>query len=85
MPPTNDVLSLLIAERDRLDQAIAVRQGDAGGPGRKRRDRPPGSKNMKTTVSPAAKKTRRMSPAARKAARLKDYWAQRREEKRGAA
>jgi hypothetical protein len=81
----NDVLSLLIAERDRLNQAIAVLQGDAAVPGRKRRGRPPGSKNKKTTVSKAAKKTRKISPAARKATsdRMKKYWAQRRKEKAG--
>ncbi len=36
-----DVLELLIAERDRLDQAIAVLQGP------RRRGRPPGSGNVR--------------------------------------
>ena len=81
MAPTNDdVLTLLIAQRDRLNQAIAVLQGGSAVPGRKRRGRPPGSKN-KTTAT--AKKRGKMSDAARKAtsARMKKYWAQRRKEK----
>ena len=83
LPTTTDVLKLLIAERDRLNQAIAVLQGDAVVPGRKRRGRPPGSKSKKTTVSKAPKKAHNMSLAARKetSARMKKYWAQRRKEK----
>ena len=86
-PITYDVLSLLIAERDRLNQAIAVLQGDASVPSRKRRGRPLGSKNSKPDAGKTAKKTRKFSPAARKAAseRMKKYWAQRRKEKKGAA
>ena len=83
---TNDVLTLLIAQRDRLNQAIAVLQGDAVIPGRKRRGRPSGSKNKTETLSKAVKKTRKISPAARKATseRMKKYWAQRRKEKKAA-
>lgn len=76
---TNDVLGLLIAERDRLNQAIAVLQGGADAVPRKRRGRPPGSKSKKA----ASTRKGPMSPAARKAAseRMKKYWAQRRKEK----
>lgn len=78
---TGNVLTLLIAERDRLNQAIAILQGgEATAAAPKRRGRPPGSKNK-----PAAKKKRgEMSDAARKAvsARMKKYWAQRRKEKK---
>ena len=74
-PAMNDVLAALIAERDRLDKAIAILQGEHLP---KRRGRPPGSKS-KT----AAKSGSKMSSAARKAhsARMKKYWAQRRKEK----
>ena len=77
---TGNVLTLLIAERDRLNQAIAILQGGTSASAPKRRGRPPGSKNK-----PAAKKKRgEMSDAARKAvsARMKKYWAQRRKEKK---
>lgn len=76
---TGNVLTLLIAERDRLNQAIAILQGGTAGAAPKRRGRPPGSKNK-----PAAKKRGEMSDAARKAvsARMKKYWAQRRKEKK---
>ncbi len=78
---TGNVLTLLIAERDRLNQAIAILQGGAAETAPKRRGRPPGSKNKPAT----AKKRGEMSDAARKAvsARMKKYWAQRRKEKKG--
>ena len=71
-PAMNDVLAALIAERDRLDKAIAILQGEQVP---KRRGRPPGSKS-KTAGS-------KMTSAVRKAhsARMKKYWAQRRKEK----
>ncbi len=67
-----DIVGLLIAERDRIDRAIAILQGTEPrrGPGR-----PPGR------TKKAAKRGRRsMSPAARKAVseRMKKYWAKRR-------
>ena len=77
---TGNVLTLLIAERDRLNQAIAILGGTAAS-APKRRGRPPGSKN-KTAAAP--KKRGDMSNAARKAVseRMKKYWAQRRKEKK---
>lgn len=79
---TGNVLSLLIAERDRLNQAIEILQGGTAAAAPKRRGRPPGSKNK---TAKAAKKRGDMSDAARKAvsARMKKYWAQRRKEKKG--
>ena len=76
---TNDILGLLVAERDRLDQAIAVLQGGVDAPPRKRRGRPPGSRNKKVASTGKGP----MSAAARKAAseRMKKYWAQRRKQK----
>ena len=67
-----DVLKVLIAERDRLNRAIAELQGTAP-----RRGRPPGSGEKAATV---ARKKRKMSPAARKrqSERMKTYWAARR-------
>lgn len=78
--PTDQILALLIAERDKLNQAIAVLQGT------KRRGRPP--KNPMATVMASAPSTapsgngRRggMTAAARKAQskRMKEYWANKR-------
>jgi hypothetical protein len=76
--PTDHIVALLIAERDRLNQAIEVLQGPT-----KRRGRPP--KNPLATVAPAAepaaaapaRKKRTFSAAQRKkqAERMKAYWA----------
>jgi len=74
-----DVLSLLIAERDRLNRAIDILQREP-----KRRGRKPGSTVARGAAAPkkAAKKRRRrrMSSAARKAVsdRMRKYWAARR-------
>jgi len=70
---TTDILSLLIAERDRLNRAIAALQGkDTGGRGGE-------------GASPARKKrqSRRRSKASRKAQseRMKAYWAAKRKQK----
>jgi hypothetical protein len=68
-----DILQILIAERDRIDLAIAALQGQ------KRRGRPPGS--GKQAAKQTAKRGRpKMSAAQRKAAskRMQLYWAKRR-------
>lgn len=79
-----NALSLLIAERDRLNQAIAILQGGAVAPSSapKRRGRPPGSKNKKKVATKSVGGN--MSDEARKAvsARMKKYWAKRRKEKK---
>ncbi len=72
-----DLLELLIAERDRLDQAIAVLQGP------RRRGRPPGRppgsvKKAATKVNAKkAEKRPRMSAEARKrrSEGMKKWWA----------
>jgi hypothetical protein len=81
--PTDHILALLIAERDKLNRAIEALQGPS-----RRRGRPP--KNPLTAIpiaaanlaSPETKKRRGMSAAARKAqgARMKAYWAKRRKQ-----
>jgi len=76
--PTDHIVALLIAERDKLNSAIAALQGAV-----KRRGRPPkNAASAVAAVSPAPTKRRGMSPAKRKAqaARMKAYWAKRRKE-----
>ena len=62
---TDQILQLLIAERDKLNRAIEALQGSAT----KRRGRPPGSVNKETAVAPAAVAAapakRKMSAAGR--------------------
>jgi hypothetical protein len=83
--PTDHILSLLIAERDKLNSAIAL----LGGTPAKRRGRPPKSASIPDWVTsnklpatvPApekpARKKRNFSPAQRKAAaeRMRKMWA----------
>jgi hypothetical protein len=76
--PTEQIVALLIAERDRLNRAIEALQG----PGPKaRRGRPPQS--AKVTPSAPVKKRKGMSPAKRRAQslRMKAFWAARRKQK----
>ena len=75
--PTDHIVALLIAERDRLNAAIEVLRG---GTTPKRRGRPPGSKtgvSAAATPAPAMTRTRTFTPAQRKAqaARMRKYWA----------
>ena len=73
--PTEQILSLLLAERDKLSRAIEALQGPT-----KRIGRPP--KNSLAAVAPAVvappakRKRRRFTAAQRKAqgARMKAYW-----------
>ena len=75
--PTDQIVHLLIAERDKLNRAIEALQGSV-----KRRGRPP--KNQSAAVAPATaaptRKRRRQSAAQRKAQaeRMKAYWAAKR-------
>jgi hypothetical protein len=75
--PTDQILALLIAERDRLNRAIEVLQGPA-----RRRGRPPKNPLIAAvTPTPApGKKRHGMAAANRKAAaeRMKAYWAAKR-------
>jgi hypothetical protein len=71
--PTEHIVALLIAERDKLNRAIEALQGSA-----KRRGRPP--KDALTATTAPAKKPKRQSAARRKAQadRMKAYWAAKR-------
>jgi hypothetical protein len=81
--PTDHILALLVAERDKLNRAIEALQGPV-----KRRGRPP--KNSTTAgaalaqvapvSSPAKRRKGGMSAAARKAQsqRMKAYWSAKR-------
>jgi hypothetical protein len=76
--PTEHIVSLLIAERDKLNSAIAALQGAV-----KRRGRPPkNAAAVAAAVLPAPAKRRGMSAARRKAQgeRMKAYWAKRKKE-----
>jgi hypothetical protein len=80
--PTEHIVALLLAERDKLTRAIEALAGPA-----KRRGRPP--KNPLAVAGAAvapAKRRKRRSAAQRKAQaeRMKAYWAKRRKaEKKG--
>lgn len=69
--PTEHIVALLIQERDKLNRAIELLQGE------KRRGRPPKIAATVVPVENGHKKTRSFSPAQRKqqAARMKAYWA----------
>jgi len=80
---TDNILTLLIAERDKLSRAIEALQGGTA----KRRGRPP--KNPLAAVAAPAepkapKKRKRRSAAQRKAqaARMKEYWAKRKKQEK---
>ena len=71
---TDHIVSLLLAERDRLTRAIDALQGPA-----KRRGRPPGAAAGPVKAKPARKR-RKLTAAEKKAAseRMKAFWAARR-------
>ena len=71
-----DIIQLLIAERDKLDRAIA-----ALGAVTKRRGRPPKANG----AAPSKRRGRGRSAASRKrqSQRMKAYWAARRKKKKG--
>jgi uncharacterized membrane protein len=73
--PTDQILALLIAERDRLNAAIAALQGGAAVT--KRRGRPPKNASSEAATEKLARNKRTFTPAQRKAQakRMKAYWA----------
>jgi len=77
--PTDQILALLVAERDRLNRAIEALQGPV-----KRRGRPPKSLAALTAArAPTANGRKRgMDKTARDAQskRMKAYWAKRKKE-----
>ncbi|HEV2687601.1 MAG TPA: hypothetical protein VGV35_03575 [Bryobacteraceae bacterium] len=75
--PTEHILALLIAERDKLNRAIEA----LGGTLPKRRGRPPKNPLAAAIAAPAkTRKKRHFTAAQRKAqaARMRAYWAKRR-------
>jgi len=72
--PTDHIITLLIAERDKLNRAIEALQGSA-----KRRGRPPKAAALALAAEASAPKRKRRSAAQRKAQaeRMKAYWAKR--------
>jgi hypothetical protein len=77
---TDQILALLIAERDKLNRAIEALQGTA-----KRRGRP--RKNAAPAVAPSKpeKKRKARTAAQRKAQaeRMKAYWVKRKKQAKG--
>jgi hypothetical protein len=73
--PTEHIISLLIAERDKLNRAIETLQGSA-----KRRGRPPKDQSLTAALETPAPKKKRRTAAQRKAQaeRMKAYWAAKR-------
>lgn len=76
--PTDQIVALLIAERNKLNSAIEALQGAV-----KRRGRPPkNTASVVAAVLPAPGRRKGMSAARRKAQaeRMKAYWAKRKKE-----
>jgi hypothetical protein len=73
--PTEHIVALLLAEREKIDRALLALQGP------KRRGRPPKNPLAAAVTAPAktASKRNEISPAKRKAQseRMKAYWAKR--------
>jgi hypothetical protein len=77
--PTEQIVALLITERDKLSRAIEALQGPT-----KRRGRPPKNPGTVATVTDIPRRGRKgMSAVARKAqsVRMKKYWSERRKAK----
>jgi hypothetical protein len=78
---TDDILALLLAERDKLNSAIEALQGST-----KRSGRPP-KKLPAVATTPAPLKPKRKSRTAAQnraqAARMKAYWAKKKRETKG--
>lgn len=73
---TEQILAMLIAERDKLNRAIEALQGSAKRPGRP----PKNAAAQEAIASDASAKPRKTRTAAQRKAqakRMKDYWAKR--------
>jgi hypothetical protein len=79
--PTDHIIALLIAERDKLNRAIEALQGSAKRPGRPPKN--PLAAVASPAAAPVAKKRKSQSAARRKAQaeRMKAYWAKRKKAK----
>jgi len=75
--PTEQILALLIAERDRLNKAIESLQGPV-----RRRGRPPKNPMVVASPMPEQKPRLKRTAAQRKSQseRMKQYWAQRKKQ-----
>ena len=71
---TDQILGLLIAERDRLTRAIEALQGPV-----KRRGRPPKNALASAAIAAPTKRRKRRTAAQRKAqaAKMRAYWTKR--------
>jgi len=72
----SDALEILIAERDRLNRAIEILQGESTPIPKRGPGRPPGTRNKETK-----KRSRKPMSAAKRqevSDRMKQYWAERR-------
>jgi hypothetical protein len=76
--PIQEILQLLITERDRLNKAIEALQGSAPRRGR------PSTSSAPPAAEGHARRGRTFTPAQKKkqAERMKAYWAARRKEKK---
>jgi hypothetical protein len=74
--PMEQILTLLIQERDKLNRAIEALQVTA-----KRRGRPPKNPGSLTAApAPAERKGRTAAQKKAQAKRMKEYWAKRKKE-----
>ena len=71
--PTEHIISLLIAERDKLNRAIETLQGSAKG-----RGRPPKDQSPAAAAAPRTKRRRTAAQRNAQAERMKAYWAAKR-------
>lgn len=80
--PTEHIIGILIAERDKLSRAIEALQGPT-----KRRGRPPKNPDVSTAsiALPADHKRRGRTAAQRRAQseKMKKYWASKRKQQKG--
>jgi hypothetical protein len=78
---TEQIVGLLVAERDRLNRAIEALQGPV-----KRRGRPPKNQLAVVASAPAPMNTRKRRTAAQRKAqsdKMKKYWALRKKQAKG--
>jgi len=83
--PTENIVALLLAERDRLNRAIEALQGPT-----KRRGRPPknvaaASLSPAAPAAPAQRKRRTAAQRKAQAEKMRAYWAQRRKQQKAKA
>lgn len=75
--PTDDILSLLIAQRERINRAIEALQTPM-----KRRGRPPKAVEMNGSAEQRRRAPRSAAQKRAQSERMKKYWAQRRRQEK---